>query len=153
MDKEFDISLFRHTINEKVKFHEVDMIRVVNNAVYLNYFEDARTEYLLDLNSKYMLSNMMKKDSFFLMRKNEVEYLHPATFNDKLIVYTKMEWVKNTSFGFKHVIKNEKTDQVIAVGSGVMVYIKVSTKEKQQLPDNFIKAVKDFEGDSLKIIE
>lgn len=153
MDKEFDISLFRHTIKEKVKFHEVDMIRVVNNAVYLNYFEDARTEYLLDLNSKYMLSNMMKKDSFFLMRKNEVEYLHPATFNDKLIVYTKMEWVKNTSFGFKHVIKNEKTDQVIAVGSGVMVYIKVSTKEKQQLPDNFIKAVKDFEGDSLKIIE
>ncbi len=153
MDKEFDISMFKHTIKEKVKFHEVDMIRVVNNAVYLNYFEDARTEYLLNLNSRYQLSDMMKEDSFFLMRRNEVEYLHPATFNDKLIVYTKMEWVKNTSFGFKHVIKNEKTGQVIAVGSGIMVYIKVSTKEKQQLPDSFVKAVKDFEGENLKTNE
>jgi len=153
MDKEFDISTFKHTIKEKVKFHEVDMIRVLNNAVYLNYFEDARTEYLLDLILKYQLNRLIKEDSFFLMRRNEVEYLHPATFNDELIVYTKMEWVKNTSFGFRHVIKNEKTSQVIAVGSGIMVYIKVSTKEKQQLPDNFVKAVKDFEGDSLKISE
>lgn len=32
-----------------------------------------------------------------------------------------------------------------------MVYIKVSTKEKQKLPDNFIKAVEDFEGTGLKI--
>ncbi|NOX67549.1 MAG: acyl-CoA thioesterase [Chlorobi bacterium] len=153
MDKEFDISTFKHSIKEKVKFHEVDMIRVLNNAVYLNYFEDARTEYLLDLNLKYQLNHLIKEDSFFLMRRNEVEYLHPATFNDELIVYTKMEWVKNTSFGFRHVIKNEKTGQVIAVGSGIMVYIKVSTKKKQPLPDNFVKAVKDFEGDSLKVSE
>ena len=52
---------------------------------------------------------------------------------------------------FKHIIKNEKTNQIIAVGSGIMVYIKVSTKEKQKLPDNFIKAVEDFEGTGLKI--
>lgn len=153
MNKEFDISTFKHMIKEKVKFHEVDMIRVLNNAVYLNYFEDARTEYLLDLSSKYQLNNMVKEDSFFLMRRNEVEYLHPATLNDKLIVYTKMEWVKNTSFGFQHVIINEKTKQVIAVGNGIMVYIKVSTKEKQQLPDSFVKAVQDFEGNSVKIYE
>ena len=153
MRKEVDISLFKHIIKENVKFHEVDMMHVVNNAVYLNYFEDARVKYLQDLKLNYELSNIMKGDSFFIMARNEIDYLHPATFDDELNVYTKIEWIKNTSFGFKHVIKNEITDQVIAIGSGIMVHIKLSTKEKQQLPSNFIRAIQDYEDGILKMRE
>ena len=153
MRKEIDISLFKHKIVEKVKFHEVDMMQVVNNAVYLNYFEDARVKYLQDLKLKYELIDIMEGDSFFIMARNEIDYLHPATFDDELTVYTKIEWIKNTSFGFKHVIKNEITDQVIAIGSGIMVHIKLSTKEKQQLPSNFIRAIQDYEDGILKMRE
>ena len=37
---------YKHKITETVKFHEIDMMGVVNNAVYFNYFEDARMDYL-----------------------------------------------------------------------------------------------------------
>lgn len=153
MDKEIDISTFKHRIKEKVKFHEVDMMHVVNNAVYLNYFEDARVKYLQDLKAKYELSHIMERDSFFIIARNEIDYLMPAIFDDELNVYTKIEWIKNTSFGFKHVIKNEITNQVIAIGGGIMVHIKLSTKEKQQLPTNFIRAIQDYEGGILKMKE
>ena len=153
MRKEIDISLFKHVIIEKVKFHEVDMMQVVNNAVYLNYFEDARVKYLQDLKSNYQLEEMMEGDSFFIMARNEIDYLYPAAFDDELTVYTKIEWIKNTSFGFKHVIKNEIASQIIAIGSGIMVHIKLSTKEKQQLPINFIKAIQDYEDGILKMRE
>ena len=103
MDKRFNLSTFNHTIKEKVKFHEVDMMNIVNNAVYLNYFEDARIKYLQDLRTKYQLNDIMENGVSFIMAHNEVDYLLPAMFDDELHIYTKIEWVKNTSFSFRHI--------------------------------------------------
>jgi acyl-CoA thioester hydrolase len=150
MENKLDIASYNHTIDEKVKFHEVDMMGVVNNAVYLNYFEDARVKYLQDIKSKYNLSEIMENDSFFIMAHNEVDYLIPALFDDELIVYTKIEWIKNTSFGFKHIVKNKITNSIIATGGGILVHIKLSTKEKQNLPVSFVSAIQDFEKGVLK---
>lgn len=147
MKIDVDLSSFKHKIDELVKFHEVDMMSVVNNAVYFNYFEDARVKYLQDLKVKYNLQKVMGNDSFFIMRRNEIEYIEPAQFDDKLIVFTKIDWIKNTSFS--HVIINEQTKRPIAIGTGILVYIKLSTKEKQQLPAEFYEAVNDFEKDVL----
>ena len=149
MKIDVDLSSFSHKINELVKFHEVDMMSVVNNAVYFNYFEDARVKYLQDLKIKYNLQEVMEDNSFFIMRRNEIEYIEPAQFDDKLIVFTKIDWIKNTSFSFSHVIINEQTKRPIAIGTGILVYIKLSTKEKQQLPAEFYEAVNDFEKDVL----
>jgi len=33
---------YHHIYKVKVKFNEVDMLQIVNNAVYLNYFEQAK---------------------------------------------------------------------------------------------------------------
>lgn len=153
MPKEIETTSYKHKIVEKVKFHEVDMMNVVNNAVYFNYFEDARVRYLQDLKEQYQLREIMEGDSFFIMARNEIDYHSPASFDDELSVHSKIEWIKNTSFGFKHVIINNQTDQIIAIGSGVMVHIKLSTKEKQQLPESFIKAIQDYEEGILKMRE
>ena len=150
MDKKFDLSTFKHSIKERVKFHEVDMMGIVNNAVYLNYFEDARIKYFLDLKEKYKFSDFVENDSFFIMARNEIDYLVSALFDDELTIYTKIDWIKTTSISFKHIIVNEKTEKTIAVGGGVVVHIKSSTKEKLNLPDSIIKAIQDFEGGVLK---
>ncbi|MBU0475713.1 MAG: acyl-CoA thioesterase [Bacteroidetes bacterium] len=150
MDEKMDLTTFHHSIKEKVKFHEVDFMKVVNNAVYFNYFEDARVKYLQDLKAKYNLSEIMTEDSFFIMAHNEIDYLFPAIFDDELIVYTKIEWIKNTSFSFKHIILNEKDGETIAIGGGIFVHIKLSTKEKQNLPLSLISAIQDFEKGVLK---
>jgi len=150
MDKIINLKTFSHSIKVKVRFHEVDMMSVVNNAVYFTYFEDARVKYLQDLKTKYKLDEVMTNDSFFIMAHNEIDYLIPAQFDDDLIVYTKIEWIKNTSFGFKHIILNEKTGATIAIGGGVFVQIKLSTKEKQNLHFSLINAIRDFEKGALK---
>jgi acyl-CoA thioesterase FadM len=41
-----DIKDFNHKTVVKVRFHEVDMLGVCNNAVFINYFEHARLEYV-----------------------------------------------------------------------------------------------------------
>lgn len=140
---------YRHAITEEVKFHEVDMLGVCNNAVYLNYFEDARVRYVQELKKKYRLKELLEGDSFFIMARNEIDYHAPARFDDKLKVLTKIDFIKNTSFGFSHVIVRESDNRLIADGKGVVVHINFKTKQKQPLPQEFYDAVKDFEQDVL----
>ena len=126
--KEIDISLFKHVIIEKVKFHEVDMMQVVNNAVYLNYFEDARVKYLQDLKSNYQLEEMMEGDSFFIMARNEIDYLYPAAFDDELTVYIKIEWIKNLVNSFAVPVVKWHHSIAFLCATGFLIFMPSSRK-------------------------
>lgn len=45
MNQQLTLKDFKHKFSVTVRFHEVDMLRVCYNAVYINYFETARLEY------------------------------------------------------------------------------------------------------------
>jgi acyl-CoA thioester hydrolase len=143
---------FRHTIKEVVKFHEVDLMGVCNNAVYLNYFEDARLKYTQDLKVKYNLKEFLVGDSFFIMAHNECDYRESAHLDDELTIYTKIDFIKNSSFGFRHIVEKRTTNKIIAEGGGVVVHIDSRTKSPQPLPQEFYDAVTDFE-ENVEIIK
>ena len=140
-----EIKDFNHKIDEVVKFHEVDLMGICNNAVYFNYFEDARVKYLKDLKKNYQLDEIMEDDSFFIMAHNECDYIIPAHFDEELIVYTRITEIRNSSFDFVHLIVNKKSYETIAVGSGVLVHINMKTKKSMALPNEFYEAVEDYE--------
>lgn len=136
---------YKHKITEVVKFHEVDMLGVCNNAVYFNYFEDARIKYVQDLKNKYSLKKILESYSFFIMAHNECDYIEPAYLDDELIIYTKIDFVKNSSFGFRHLVEKVSNKKKIAKGGGVVVHIDKRTNKSVPLPEEFYKAVRDFE--------
>ncbi len=139
-----DRSLFKHTYIVVVKFNEVDMLHIVNNAVYFSYFEQARLKYAKDLG---ILTNegIISNGAVFYMAHNEIDYLKVAQFEDELRVYTRVPYIKHSSFGFEHVIENVKTKKIIAEGAGVLVHVNPLSRESIPLPESFIKAVKNFE--------
>jgi acyl-CoA thioester hydrolase len=128
-----------------VKFHEVDMLGVCNNAVYFNYFEDARIKYVQDLKKKYHLKEILEGNSFFIMVHNECDYLESAHLDDELIVYTRIDFIKNSSFGFKHLVENKMSRKIIAKGGGIVVHIDKSTRQPMQLPQEFYDAILSYE--------
>jgi acyl-CoA thioester hydrolase len=138
---------YNHNIIEVVKFHEVDMLGVCNNAVYFNYFEDARLKYLYNMKQKHSFKEVMENNSFFMMARNECDYIEPTTLNDELIIYTKIYFIKKSSFGFKFIVVRASDKKIIAKGSDVMVHIDKQTKKSVPLPDEFKKAVKEFEDE------
>lgn len=140
-------SEFKHKITEVVRFHEVDLLGVCNNAVYFNYFEDARIKYIQDLKKKYQLKELLEAYSFFIMVHNECDYIESARLDDELIIHTKIDFVKNSSFGFKHLVENSKSKKIIAKGGGVVVHIDKRNNKSEPLPEEFYAAVKDFEND------
>ena len=145
-----DISQYKHKIIEVVRFHEVDIMGVCNNAVYFNYFEDARIKYLQDLKETYKLK-IMEDDIFFIMAHNECDYIIPALFDDHLEVYTKISKITNSSITFEHLIRKENSLETVATGGGVLVHINLKTKKSLSLPAEFCKALADFEKEVERI--
>ena len=142
-----DKSKYHHKIYEQVKFHEVDILGVCNNAVYFNYFEDARIKYVQDLKKNYEFKEFLEGNSFFIMVHNEIDYLESAHLDDELNVHTRMEFINRSSFGFMHIVENITSGKIIAKGGGVVVHINKETKKVVSLPQEFYDAVKDFDPD------
>lgn len=132
---------FHHKITVRVQFHEVDLMGVCNNAVYFNYFETARVEYIKAAGFFRKPEEMQTSKTFFLIARNECDYIEPAIFDDELNVYTRMEFIGNTSFGFEHVIEKAATGKVIARGKGVMVHIERSTQKPVPVTDGIVNGI------------
>src|SRR3990172_8268324 len=105
---------FKHFYDVVVTFDKVDMLHIVNNAVYLV--------------------------------RNEINYLKAALFEDRLRVYTRISYIKNSSFGFEHMIENLDTGIIIAEGLGVLVHVDPIKKKSIPLPEEFYQKILEFES-------
>ena len=144
-----DTSNFKHKITVQVRFHEVDMLGVCNNAVYINFFETARLEYIKAA-GLMPEKGIFSDGKIFFMVRNEINYRSFAYYDDVLEVYSRISYIKNSSFGYDHLIVKQKTGEVIVDGKGVVVFIDPKTRKSTSLPDHFIEKVKTFEP-SVKI--
>lgn len=140
---------FSHMITVTVRFHEVDMLGVCNNAVYINFFETARLEYIKAAGLMPEKGIFSDGNLFFIVR-NEINYRDHAFYDDVLEVYSKISFIKNSSFGYDHIIIKQKTGNIINDGKGVVAYVDPITRKSTQLPESFIEKVKVFEQ-SLKL--
>ena len=105
-------NIFYHKIITRVRFQEVDMLGVCNNAVYINYFETARLEYIKAA-GLMPESGIFSDGKIFFMVRNEINYRNHARYDDELGIYSRISFIKNSSFGFDHIIKNEKNNKII----------------------------------------
>jgi len=139
-----NLNLFKHTYDIIVRFNEVDMLHIVNNAVYFNYLEQARIAYAKDLGI-LPEQGIAFDGSAFYMARNEINYLKVALFEDRLRIYSRIYYIKHISFGFDHVVEQMKDKKIIAEGSGTLVHVNPVTKKSIPLPKDFVDKVKKFE--------
>ncbi len=136
---------FRHKLCVRVRFHEVDMLGVLNNAAYISFFEDARLEYIKD--AGLLPPGGIFSDGFdFFMVRNEINYRSHAHFDDELIIHTRVSYIRNSSYGFEHLIEKVSTGEIIADGIGVVVQVDKKTGKPHHLSDEFRSKIYKYEG-------
>lgn len=143
-EENFSPKYFKHKYTVTVRFHEVDMLGVCNNAVYINFLETARLEYIKAA-GLMPEKGIFSDGKIFFMVRNEINYRSHAYYDDLLDVYSRISYIKNSSFGYDHLIVKHKTGEVIVDGKGVVVYVDPHTRKSTSLPDSFIQKVKAFE--------
>ena len=135
---------FSHKYTVKVKLNEVDILQIVNNAVYFNYFEQARIQYAKDAGLITSL-NIYNESNIYYLIHNEINYINVARFDDELNIFTRVSYIKNSSFGFEHLIENSKAKKIIAEGTGVSVHVNPLTGKSTPLTEEFIEKIKAME--------
>lgn len=78
-----------HEIELKVRDYECDMDHVVNNAVYLNYLEHARHEFLRGLGIKF--GDLSKRGISLVVTRIEADFKASLTSGDSFVVRTELQ--------------------------------------------------------------
>jgi acyl-CoA thioester hydrolase len=144
-------SHFKHITQIRVRNYEIDWQGIVHNANYLRFFEVGRIEYLKDIGVKVNLSSI-QSDSRVVLVRNEIDYKSSAKFDDVLNVYTRVAYIKNTSFVFEGIIEDATTGQLVAENTAFHVWLHPRTGKPITVPRNFRGKVVRFEGNNVRII-
>ena len=118
--------------NKSIKYYfeieargnELDSYGHVNNAVYLNYTEQARWDLFRKLGLLDQIINSGKK---IVIVENHIKYIRQVKLFDEIIIETQME--KSAHFLlFKHNLLNKKTGKQVAKATVKSVFLGKNNK-------------------------
>lgn len=140
---------FKFHTELKVRYEETDAMSVVYYGKYFVFFEVARTEYLKNIGYNYV--DIERDGFYFVVAEANCNYLSPAKYDDNLSIFTRIEYMKNSSFNFLYTITKKNKDSnalsvKIAQGNTALVCVDNVSFKPQRIPDYIRKAVQNFEG-------
>lgn len=123
----------------QVRFSDCDMMQHVNNAVYLNYFEEARIHYFHQIVGQNWDWNKFG----IILRKNEIEYLKPILFNEPVEIVVKRLHIGDKSFVLSYDVS--VNNELRAIGNSVLVSYDNTQKKSTPIPDILRNGLMKFE--------
>lgn len=149
---ELDRSKYKSLFQLRVRNFQVDSQGIVHNAIYLEYCEIGRVEYVRNLGIQLLPTGIFDDGVKINVKRNEINYESPAMVDDMLDIYTRISYLKNSSFCFEHLIFHHETGRLLVTQRSVQVNLNAQTNTPERLPDHLRKIIMDYEGDNLEIL-
>jgi len=113
-----------------IRFSDLDAYGHVNNAVYLTYFEIARSNYWRDV---------VKWDwnhNGIILARSEINYLKPILREDEIACYVRTTRIGNSSFDVMHVLVkiNGETEEICTTGKTVCISYDYNVHKSVKIP-------------------
>ena len=122
----------------------MDAMGHVNNAVYLTYFEVARSGYMSALGHCQNPSPTMAELFPFIVASIRCQYLSPAGLADALRVYLRTRHIGNKSFVFDYLVTTGA--RRVAMGESTQVYYDYHEQQTRPVPESFSARVGALEA-------
>ena len=113
-----------------VRDYEVDMEGVVNNAVYQNYLEHARHEYLKSIGIDF--AKMVAQGINMVLTRIELDYKWPLVSGDSFVIELKPVRISQVRIGFHQNIFRLPDHKVIL--KAVAIGTALNSKGRPSLP-------------------
>ncbi len=120
----------------KVMSYELDSWGHVNNAIYLNYLEKARNDFMTQKGLNF--KKFSEWEVFPVLSKSLIEYKYPAIADDELIIYGTISKYTPASFTLKYQIINKNNDKIIAIGETHHVFVNKNNRPTR-IPEEFMQ--------------
>src|SRR5690349_21295984 len=112
-----DLSTFNFRTSIPVRFADLDTFGKVYDAVYLTYFEIARSKYLKDV-IKWDWNSLG-----VIIAKSEINYIKPIQNGDDLNAYVRTSRTGTSSFDLDYVLAIKTVDGEVVCTTGRTVCI------------------------------
>ena len=123
----------------KVRYAETDQMGVVHHGVYPQYLEIARLEWLDDLGISY--KSMEEEGIMLPVFELNLKYHKPITFDEKLVIETRLREMPNVKITFDYLILNEKGEKVTSAVS-TLVFMDAKTRRPVRCPGYILDKLK-----------
>jgi len=124
-----------------VRTYELDFYGVVNNAVYLHYFEEARLDFLRQLGVDFF--KMVDDGIVPVVARASVEYKVPIRGGDIIIVKGEVVKLGRSSMEMRYVLSSKVSGKDMALGETLLVFINDKGKPTR-IPDSLREAMAAF---------
>lgn len=118
-----DVSIEVHL---PVRLDELDYLRIVHASNYLRYMEHARIK-LLEQQGVDLLA-WLKKGIRGVVVNDTINYRHPATYGDVLVIRCRIEELGDTSVRLGYRITDQRTEREILQATTTVVTIDPENK-------------------------
>jgi len=125
-------------MKQRIYYHHTDCGGVVYYANYLNFLEEARTEYFALKNSS--IKQLVDSGTLFVVSRQEIDYKFPATYGDELDIQTQVGEISGVRIEFLHEIYNQNKRLIIKAKT-ILVCVDRSFKP-QAIPEDLRKNLK-----------
>jgi len=104
----------------KIYYHHTDCGGVVYYAKYLEFLEEARTEFFDD--KGISVKELIKQGVLFVVARQEIDYKSPAFYGDTLKIDTRISAAGRAKLEFAYEIKNQN-QQIVSTAKTVLVCV------------------------------
>ena len=118
-------------INMSVRDYECDIQGIVNNAVYQNYLEHARHEYLKNVGVNF--AELARQGINLVVVRIELDYKMPLLSGDDFHVTVEMERESKIKFAFKQSIIRSADNKLML--SGRIIGTALAENGRPKIPD------------------
>ncbi len=114
----------------KVRDYECDMQGRVNNAVYQNYLEHTRHEFLLSRQISF--ADLTRRGINLVVTRAELDYKLPLTSGESFVVDLELERVSALRFAFSQEIRRTSDQKLILTAK--IIATGVNDRGRPELP-------------------
>ncbi len=137
------MSKFNFILPIQVRYGDLDAQWHVNNTKFLNYVEQGRFAYIMNLG---LFDGKSFLDLGLIVADVHMAYLAPIELGQNIQVAVRVAHIGNKSMRFEYEIQDSDTGQAIATAETVMVSFDYHTHTSKPVPDEWRKKISAFEG-------
>jgi acyl-CoA thioester hydrolase len=114
----------------RIDWSEMDLFGHINNVMFAKYIQAGRVKYVEEIGVMKMLE---EEKIGFMLASSSLQYKKPLHYPGEIIVCTRCEFIKTTSFGIQHQILDNQ-NEIAAEAHDVLVMYDFNKNEKIEIP-------------------
>lgn len=123
----------------KIRFQDCDPFNHLNNAAYLNYFNNAREDQLIE-NYNIDIYNMARKEGkSWVVGSNQIAYLRPAFLMEEVTIQSQLLKYDDSNLSVELTMYNSDKTEIKAVMWANFVHFNLLEQKREEHSEELLK--------------